>query len=393
MSDSQRSTRPEDVIRSSGIDRFVFLRSLGESDGSVRIHMMAVERALRASPGLKTEVVTPETSSVEIREDDCLVLYYNDLWATQMLMSMGVSEKCALAMCFGSDIRSFAQYRRLSKAVDCFLMPSALHREILALGVDDAVEVVREGIDPAGGGGSFRVNQLVSGNEGPPSLVWFGYGEGFLPGMWPYLEVLKRCKVEGKISRFASILNRRGLDPRVDRDIEVVEYSQHSIGAQLASFDYVILSHFPGDLSINAYIKSPNKLVTALNLGVLPIATDTPNYRSLMTEFGLDDFLFTSPGHLSSIISRLNPSLDRQRLSNLGIRERLNASFGDEMVLVDFLHAAARAKQRKSEIAVTDRQTRDPIDHSFVGFGAHMKDLVPSALRAIRKRVAMYVGN
>jgi hypothetical protein len=114
-----------------------------------------------------------------------------------------------------------------------------------------------------------------------------------------------------------------------DLNLDLKPFSKYTFVNDLRSLDYVVLSHFPLDLHLNSLIKSPNKAITALVAGVIPLATDTPSYRELFTSLGIENFLFSSPSHLNEILSKLNPLKDSAFIRENGVLESIKTRFTD----------------------------------------------------------------
>ena len=96
--------------------------------------------------------------------------------------------------------------------------------------------------------------------------------------------VVKQALAANQISCFTLILDTKKFYNRWG--LETVEFDLATFARVTGNFDYVILSHLPLDLKVNSMIKSPNKAVTALCSGLIPLASNTPNYKSLLRGWG-----------------------------------------------------------------------------------------------------------
>ena len=375
---------PAFELLSQKIDDFVFIRSIKDDNAAVRIHMISTETAVEQSGVFRMARYSPESKIPDISPRTCIIFYYADKWAIGEVRRREIFEKSALSLCFGSDIKTYRQYQSISSIVDCFLMPSQYHADILAYGLMNATSVVREGIDPL-------FPPMAAGKEKPAggrskNVVWFGYGESFLPGMDPIIGVVQHCLEKGYIDRFAAILNRRTLDPRSPA-VEIMEYSPQTLADDMRQFDYALLSHIPGDLEMNSFVKSSNKVVSTLSCGLIPLASDTPNYRSVLSDLGLENFLFRSPFELMRLLENLDAAADLKLIENSGSGAKLEAIHSFQNIFSDLVQAGADALK---DIERRRQVIRSGIgiwqEKSFVGFGDHVKDMIPSGIRAAMMR-------
>jgi hypothetical protein len=173
--------------------------------------------------------------------------------------------------------------------------------------------------------------------------------------------------------------------------IPIIPYSNSTFRFAATGFDYCILSHFPLDLSLNSYIKSPNKLVTALMAGLIPIASDTPNYRVLLEEFGLNRFLFDSPAALNQIFDNLDPENDSRAISRSGIMEAIQERFSDSGVAATLVQVVQDLTDRRKRGEQIDGKFGRPCTLDAIPpqtyFRHHLSDFFPSLLRAAKSRL------
>jgi hypothetical protein len=104
-----------------------------------------------------------------------------------------------------------------------------------------------------------------------------------------------------------------------------------------SAFGYSLLSHFPYDLRLHSYIKSPNKLITSLVRGLVPISSNTPNYREFMSQYDLTRFMFSSGSDLVKIFNELADGMDLARYNFSGIAEDLLVRFSARELASIFL--------------------------------------------------------
>jgi hypothetical protein len=207
--------------------------------------------------------------------------------------------------------------------------------------------------------------------------------------MLSLLPILQDNLSKGKVSSVSLISGNELCSYNIG--IPIIPYSNSTFRSAATGFDYCILSHFPLDLSLNSYIKSPNKLVTALMAGLIPIASDTPNYRVLLEEFGLSRFLFDSPAALNEILENLDPENDSRAISKSGITEAIQERFSDSGVaatMVQVVQDFTDCRKRKEEFGSKFGTPRvlDTIP-SQTHFRYHLADFFPSLLRAVKSRL------
>jgi hypothetical protein len=360
-------------------DHLIFVCSGDEESASLRIHYFNLWRALSRRIGAKLARITPGKVAGALPPRSCILFHYDDAPAIAALRRAGWAGQSALSVCFGSDIRAFRLYNGLRDCVDCFAMPSAHHVATLGLGCVVPARLLREGVDPV-------VMQAAPVEKPAPSrnLVWFGYPESYYLSMRPYAPVLARSAA---VERFALITNARLLDPRAAGP-QVIPYSTARFAQDLAPFTYAMLSHTPADLQVNTMIKSPNKVITAIWAGLVPLASATPNYAAVMEDLGLQRFLFTGPLDLAQKLDRLSPQADVAGVDWAGLRARLAQSLGDEAVLGDFATLVGDILPQVPSIrrfVATLPAPSGEEDH-FLNLGPALREIVPGAKRALRRR-------
>ena len=359
----------------------VFVCGLPETDAAVRIHFLASKQALEQFSKVPVTTIFPGSALPAVGPDTCIVFYYNDLWGIQFIRTNGLAAECGLSLCFCSDIRHLPQYRSICDITDCFVTPSTSHASVLALNVTAHVGIVRELVDPA-------VRQAGSQKRTAPdlSVVWFGYAEGYHRSMEYLAPVLHKKRDEGRIGRYALLTNPVSLDPRT-LSTEIVPFDIRNFQSDLSQFSYALLSHAPGDLHINSYIKSPNKLITALFAGLVPLATATPNYAELMVSLGLERFLFSSPLALSRMIESLDPVADQQTIQASGALDKLQKLHSLEQIHGELVQTIIDVSPQVNEIRdfVRSQPWRQAWDGSFLQFGECLRNLAPSGFRKLQQ--------
>ncbi len=368
------------------------VRSVGTVHALVRMQSDPILRGLRSMGGVEVTVHTAEPeSTLVLRGASCVVFHYSDTRAIEVIRGIETHGHLVLTVCLGGDIFSYADYLNLHEIADLFLVPTDLHRQILQYQLYRPVYTMPECIDPIASNDTEARGGVV---EFPirrgRRMVWFGYADSFYKGMSSILPVIQNSLAERTIDGFEVIVdeNRFNKDFGNPFGLATIPYDNTTFRMIAQRFDYALLSHFPLDLTINSYIKSPNKAVTALLSGMIPLASDTPSYRALFTRFGLEKFLFSSPEHLDALLNRLDPVADSLAVQSSGIVPALRLEGSETRLFetfVDILNRhMAQAPGARRNALVGRRPIAMPV-HT-VGFRAHLSDLLPSFIRAVRYR-------
>lgn len=366
------------------MDRSILiLRSKKDGDATVRLQTDPVLRALKNVPGTVVKLEDP-TQSVSIENGSCVLFHFDDPLAIAALERARSRKIPFSAACFGSDIYRFSRYMPSYEVTDMYLMPTEVHREVLASQFYKPVYYLPESIDPISGqrDGASTAFPAKHGNR----LLWFGYADSFNKGMASLVPVLKRNQKAGRISDFTLILDPAEFDNEFA--LRTIPFRTETFRTDAASFDYCILSHFSLDLSLNSYIKSPNKLLTALMMGLIPIASKTPNYAAMLGEFGLQRFLFDSPGALDHILRNLDPARDSEEIARSGIVDTLAERHSDRSVAQNLLEilTAFETRDPAVDLPFKPRPLLPPTEAPPVSVTEHLRDLVPSIRRSFRWR-------
>jgi hypothetical protein len=367
-------------------DRFVFVGHADRENASLRIHFLALRDALKDA-GVDVVVAGNALASIAVDGRTCLITYYGDIELFREIRRNGMAERCGLVVCFGSDIRKLSQYLTLVDVVDVFAMPSQHHADVLGLQCSVPVRVVREIVDPLAGDGC----SVSPGRR----AVWFGYPESYYRGMRAFEKTVLSALQQGNLERFALITNGASIDPRAHQ-FETLPFSVDSFAAALRGFTYALLSHTPGDLHLNSLIKSPNKVITAIKAGLVPIASATPNYSSVMEELGLQKYLFASPMHLGRLLGRLEPQQDLAFIDQQACRVRVNQIYSRERMLDDFAELLSDVAASRDEIRrFASSSSLDGVtDEGFAGLRDSIQEVGGSmrriASKAVRRTVARF---
>jgi len=115
------------------------------------------------------------------------------------------------------------------------------------------------------------------------------------------------------------------------------DFAPDTFYAETAAFSHTLLSHFAQDMHLNSLIKSPNKMVTALVRGLLPLASATPAYRRLARAYQLEDLLYAGPADLARLLRTMDAARDRQRHDLAAIGRELQRLHSPEATARRFL--------------------------------------------------------
>jgi len=365
---------------------FIVLRSMTDHEAPVRLHSDAILRGLHDRDGFSSSLISPD-SRAPIPEDSCVLIHFGDEPACTRARQLARTRTDLTIACLGSDIYDFNKYVRLHDFVDVYIMPTDLHRRILAAQVYKPVLSVPECIDPiTGWRSSTRFEFPIKSSR---RLLWFGYPGSFLISMVSLLPILQGNLTKGSVTSVSLISGDELCTYNIG--FPIIPYSNSTFRFATTGFDYCILSHLPLDLGLNTYIKSPNKLVTSLMAGLIPIASDTPNYRILLEEFGLSRFLFDSPAALNQILGSLDPENDSRAISRSGIVEAIQERFSDSGVAGTLVHVLQEFADRRKRGELIDGNFGRPVALDAIPpqryFRHHLADLFPSFLRAVKSRL------
>ena len=247
-----------------------------------------------------------------------IIIHHDDNHAINIAINSKKKHKSKI-YCHTSDIFSINYYVGLSNVVDIFVAPTDLHAEVLRSAVSIPVITVPEGVDYiAEPKGNFSIPVGVTDR-----ICWFGYPESFEKSfryLLPYFFNNTGCSGED-----FGVITRSGI--KLIEEALHINFDIKTFYADIALFRYTLLSHFAYDHHINTYIKSPNKLVTSLVRGLIPIVSNTVNYRPIMQEYGLEDWMFSGPVQLQKLLRKVKnghrPDENFIRLAGENLRSSL----------------------------------------------------------------------
>lgn len=266
---------------------FLFLRSYGTENAPARLQSDPLITGLREL-GYTTELIqTNLKTKIQLpRQIKWIIAHYDDYRAIILAHKIKAALKCKIA-CLTSDIYRFDQYVSLENIVDLFVAPTDLHRRTLQYALKTTVIYTPECIDPIAYTNSKPDEFLMRSNN----ICWFGYPESFDKSLIYVTRLLKN----DKDFDFRELTFITKENTRLHELSEHLTFSPSQFFDQTKFFGYSLLSHFPYDGSINTYIKSPNKLITSIVRGLIPIASDTENYSIIANRLGIENCLCRSP--------------------------------------------------------------------------------------------------
>lgn len=358
----------------------VVVRSMTTHDATVRLQSDPIIRGLRKAGRFDVGTLAPGELST-VAPGTCLLFHYHDREAVDSILSIKNTEEVAIG-CIGSDIYSFDEYLAVHRMTDFFVVPTSLHKSVLSAQVYKPVYVLPEGLDDA-----LKPAPCDFPIKHDTRMMWFGYPESFYKGMSSLIPVMGVALQKRLISSFVVVTDQSRFENHFA--FRTAPYSHNTIQRTCGEFDYCILSHFPLDLAVNSYIKSDNKLVSAITMGLIPIVSATPNYLSIMREFGLERFVFESAVDLLNLLERLDPVSDSRMVRDSHIVEALYHRHSDERIADEFLLILSHFHH----LPKSDRLSQDPgvvpaeTPTRLPGVMEHIRDLGPSVLRALKKRI------
>lgn len=309
---------------------FVILRSDANYEKAMhRLQTTPLCAGLEAL-GVKATMVFLSEPRRDIAAPSHVVFNYRDAQAFAAALEAKKRFGCKV-LCFFSDLYDLSVFVKLADAVDLFLAPTALHRDIVQAAIIKPVVHVPEAVDPI----ALPAGEPVLEVERAGRLVWFGFPESFpittrflLP---PAFELAAFDR-----SRFG-IITAQGV--RLMEGVQHITFGARTFYRSAQPFSYALLSHFCYDQMLNTFIKSPNRMVTSVVRGLVPLVSATPSYRALAGEYGLESLMFRGPGDLASLLRGIDYDRDVQRLGLAQVRTELLTALSPVAIAQRLLNA------------------------------------------------------
>jgi len=277
-------------------DDFLVLRSYGNENALARVQSDPLIKGLKEMglavskkfylPGNKIEVVFPR----------CCIVSQDDTDAILKAQELKKLCNCRI-ICLVSDLYNLQRYIEISEIADLFVAPTAAHQNVLQSAVWKKVVVVPEGVDTIALPDDGIVLPVIKTGK----LCWFGYPESFEKSFkYIFSKALElSCIEKGRITFITS------LGVTLHDEINHIPFSVKDFYKTSQSYEYSLLSHFAFDHHINTIIKSPNKLITSLVRGMLPLVSNTINYKELMSYYNLEKFIYANGPDLVKLLQNL----------------------------------------------------------------------------------------
>jgi len=194
-----------------------------------------------------------------------------------------------------------------TKISDLILTPTILHKQIIQSITDTRVEVMMDCIDY-----SIDTKFPSISNNSIPRICWFGYAESYMKSMNIYHDIIEDLVSKGKME-FDLITSIKEDTKPPKENFGLVKFNASTFIEDIRKYDGCILSHTPLDWEINTFVKSPNKLILSIALGVPAIVSNTPSYSQILSHTNLSHFTFSGT---ESFIKSLNNLLDPKQREN-----------------------------------------------------------------------------
>jgi hypothetical protein len=308
-------------------DDFLFLRSYGRENVLARVQsnplieglekMGLVVRKKFYFPGEKIEMVFPR----------CCVVSYDDTDAIFKARELKKLCNCRI-ICLTSDLYNLKKYIAISEIADLFVAPTTAHQNVLQSAVWKKVVVVPEGVDTIALPNDGIVLPVIKTGR----ICWFGYPESFEKSFkYIFSKALELSGIEkGRITFITSI------GVRLHDEINHIPFNAEDFYKTSQNYEYSLLSHFAFDHHINTIIKSPNKLITSLVRGMLPLVSNTINYKEIMSYYNLEKFTYANGPDLVKLLENLKHTTNSIEIKP--IAEDLLSRFSPRSIAKIFLN-------------------------------------------------------
>jgi len=169
-----------------------------------------------------------------------------------------------------------------AKISDLILCPTKYHKDFIQSLVDIPVRVMIDSID-------YNLDSFITPQiKNPiPKICWFGYPESYHKSMMWYEPIIQEM-INENLMEFHLITSSS-----FPSKFPIIPFDNSTFIETLKQFDGCILSHAPLDYNINTFVKSPNKLILSITLGVPCIVSNTPSYSKILTDTELKNYKFS----------------------------------------------------------------------------------------------------
>lgn len=313
-------------MNQSSVD-FLFLRSYGGENALARVQSDPLIKGLQEMglavrkkfylPGDTIEVVFPRYCIVSYDDTDAI------------LKAEELKKLCnCKIICLTSDLYYLERYIEISEIADLYVAPTTAHQNILQSAVWKKVVVVPEGVDTIALPDDGIVLPIIKTGK----LCWFGYPESFEKSFkFIFSKALELSDIEkGRITFITS------LGVTLHDEINHIPFRAEDFYKISQSYEYSLLSHFAFDHHINTMIKSPNKLITSLVRGMLPLVSNTINYKEIMCYYNLEKFIYANGPDLVKLLENLKHTTNSIEIKP--IAEDLLSRFSPRSIATIFIN-------------------------------------------------------
>lgn len=304
---------------------FLFLSSLDDWDALTRVQAQPLVLGLRELGHDVQQVKTgAEIKQFAIRPHDYVVLHYKDRWALELAIQVKRRFQSKV-LCLCSDVDYIDIYKRIEPVVDIYFAPTDLHRAVIDSVVGKPVLEFTEGIDPIAYPPPGYALSAQASHTKKDRVLWFGYPESFEKS-FKYL----RPHLDDGIRQRLVLLTKAGIElmPGVTHRA----FDPSTFYAETADCGISILSHFSYNNLLNTYIKTPNKLITSLVRGMVPIFSDTPSYRKIAEEYEINFGIFKKPIDLYLQLNRKYAERSEIETMCSAIKAKITIDFSNQSI-------------------------------------------------------------
>lgn len=284
-----------------------------------------------AAQGVKVSVVNLIENTVLTERPTHLVYHYNDNEAARSV-AVARQREALKIICLCSDIYDLQQYRNLNEITDIFLAPTVWHQKIIQSAITKPVFLLPEGIDSIALPNDGAVLPVAADNK----ICWFGYPESFHKSL-AFVLPEAFAKSEFKPDKFEIITQDNA---KLMNLVRHRPFSSKTFYNDTKYYSYSLLSHFAFDLHLNSIIKSPNKIITSIVRGMMPIASLTPSYEDIARKYDLLTLFYGSSTDLSELFKNLDSDRDRIKYGIKNIREQIMRDYSPEVIAKIFMNFA-----------------------------------------------------
>jgi hypothetical protein len=283
----------------------IFLSERDPRDPLCRFYFDVLATQL-ATRGAVVRLISPRedlTTLLDPCKQSVINFFYKDTDSIAAIKRL--KRKDITSICFCSDVEDYSEYQEAYEVSDTFVCPSPMHQQILQYVYTLPIYILREAIDPI----LQNIATRKLSHQGI-NIVWFGFSESYQRSMVSLEPVIIDALRNNWINTF-TVISSDSIRGSLPKEFKFLEFEIEKFEEQIQSFEFTILSHIPLDLHLNTFIKSPNKACSAIVSGIIPICSDTPNYRLLMDKLQLSSYIFNSSSALLEILKELSERVTR----------------------------------------------------------------------------------